>query len=175
MDEMIDVLDETTGQKTGAVISKSEAHKTGIWHGSVHILLVSKDRRQTLLQKRSPEKELYPNAWDIAVGGHISAGEDEITSAKRELKEELGIDSDDLVMEKVDRITEMLNNNGVISNEFVSIFVVYADIDLKDIKLQVEEVSGAKWCTKEELNQFIDEGMAIPHVREYEILNKILK
>ena len=69
----------------------------------------------------------------------------------------------------------MLNNNGVISNEFVSIFVVYADIDLKDIKLQVEEVSGAKWCTKEELNQFIDEGIAIPHVREYEILNKILK
>jgi len=148
---MIDVLNETTGQKTGAVISKSEAHKTGIWHGSVHILLVSKDRRQTLLQKRSPEEKLYPNAWDIAVGGHISAGEDEITSAKRELKEELGIDSDDLAMEKVDRITEMLNNNDVISNEFVSIFVVYVD---------------------EELNQFIDEGIAIPHVREYEILFK---
>ena len=31
--------------------------------------------------------------WDIAVGGHISSGEDVVTSAKRELEEELGLDS----------------------------------------------------------------------------------
>lgn len=174
MDEIIDVLDEKTGEKTGKVISKNEAHKTGIWHGSIHVLIVNKDKTKTLLQKRCAEKKLYPNTWDIAVGGHISAGEDDITSAKRELEEELGLKREELEIEKVDRITEELNNNGVISNEFVSIFIVYTDIDIKDIKLQVEEVSEAKWCTKEELNKLIEDNEIIPHVREYEILNDIL-
>ena len=175
MEEMIDVLNEQTGERTGEVISKTEAHKNGIWHGSIHILIVSKDKKKTLLQKRCAEKKLYPNTWDIAVGGHISAGEDDITSAKRELEEELGLNPEKLKIEKVDRITEKLVNNGVISNEYVSIFVVYTDIDINDINLQVEEVSEAKWCTKEELNEFINAKVIIPHVREFELLNKILK
>ena len=175
MEEMIDVLNEFTGEKTGEVISKNEAHRTGIWHGSIHILIVNNDKTKTLLQKRCAEKKLYPNTWDIAVGGHISAGEDDITSAKRELEEELGLNPEKIKIEKVDRITEKLNNNGVISNEYVSIFIVYADIDINDIKLQAEEVSEAKWCTKEELNKFIEDKTIIPHVREYVILNEILK
>ena len=175
MDEMIDVLDEHTGEKTGEIISKNEAHKTGIWHGSIHVLIVNNDKSKTLLQKRCAEKKLYPNTWDIAVGGHISAGEDDITSAKRELEEELGLNPEELKIEKVDRITEKLVNNGVISNEYVSIFIVYANIDINSITLQVEEVSEAKWCTKEELNKFIEDKVIIPHVREYEILNEILK
>ena len=175
MDEMIDVLDEHSGEKTGEVISKNEAHSKGIWHGSIHVLIVNNDKSKTLLQKRCAEKKLYPNTWDIAVGGHISAGEDDITSAKRELEEELGLNPEELKIEKVDRITEKLVNNGVISNEYVSIFIVYADIDINDITLQVEEVSEAKWCTKEELNEFINNKTIIPHVREYEILNEILK
>lgn len=175
MDEMIDILDEFTGEKTGEVISKNEAHNKGIWHGSIHILIINNKKNKTLLQKRCAEKKLYPNTWDIAVGGHISAGEDDITSAKRELEEELGLNPEKLKIEKVDRITEKFVNNGVISNEYVSIFVVYTDIDINDINLQVEEVSEAKWCTKEELNEFINAKVIIPHVREFELLNKILK
>ena len=175
MDEMIDVLDEYTGEKTGEVISKNEAHSKGIWHGSIHVLIVNNDKSKALFQKRCAEKELYPNTWDIAVGGHISAGEDDITSAKRELEEELGLNPEELKIEKIDRITEKLNNNGVISNEYVSIFIVYTDIDINTITLQEEEVSEAKWCTKEELNKFIEDKVIIPHVREYEILNEILK
>lgn len=175
MEEMIDVLDEYTGEKTGEVISKNEAHRTGIWHGSIHVLIINNDKTKTLLQKRCSEKKLYPNTWDIAVGGHITAGEDDVTSAKRELEEELGLDSKKFKIEKVDRITEKLNNNGVISNEYVSVFVIYADIDIQDIRLQAEEVSEVKWCTKEELNKLINDNVIIPHVCEYNILNKILK
>ena len=175
MDEMIDVLDEYTGEKTGEVISKNEAHSKGIWHGSIHVLIVNNDKSKTLLQKRCAEKKLYPNTWDVAVGGHISAGEADITSAKRELEEELGLNPEELKIEKVDRITEKLVNNGVISNEYVSIFIVYANIDINSITLQVEEVSEDKWCTKEELNKIIEDKVIIPHVREYEILNEILK
>lgn len=175
MDEMIDILDETTGQKTGKSIPKDEAHRTGEWHGSIHVLIVDNQREKTLLQKRCANKKLYPNIWDIAVGGHISAGEDALLSAQRELKEELGLNSNSYDIKYIETIKEKLNNNGVISNEFVSIFIVYSDIDINDIKLQVEEVSEAKWCTKSELNELIKTNKILPHVREYEILNEILK
>ena len=107
MEELLDILDENTGSKTGEIVSKEIAHKTGKWHGSIHILIINKDKSKTLLQKRSKEKKLYSDTWDISVGGHISAGEDDITSAIRELNEELGllINKDKLI--KVDRIKEL--------------------------------------------------------------------
>lgn len=174
MDEIIDILDEMTGEKTGETISKKEAHKTGIWHGAIHILIIDRGHNKTLLQKRCAQKQLYPNTWDIAVGGHISAGESDLTSAERELEEELGLNPSDYEIKFVEKVQEKLNNNGVISNEYVSIFVIYADIDVNNIVLQEEEVSEIKWCSKEELNDFIDKKIIIPHVKEYEILNEIL-
>lgn len=173
MEEMVDVLDQVSGEKTGEVITKKEAHKTGKWHGSIHVLIVNSNCTKTLLQKRCRDKKLYPNMWDIAVGGHISAGEDALMSAKRELTEELGIKFVEL--KKVDRITEKLVNNGIISNEFVTIYVAYADIDIGDVRIQEEEVSEVKWCTKDEMNKLIENDEMIPHVREYEILNQLLK
>ncbi len=174
MEEMIDVLDEKTGNLTGRVISKDEAHKTGIWHGSIHILIINKDKTKTLLQKRCEQKKLYPNMWDIAVGGHISAGETPFYSATRELQEELGLDINDYDIIEADRIKEQLTNNGIISNEFVSIYIIYGNIDTSKIKLQEEEVSEARWFSKEELNELIRKGEILPHVREYEILNTLL-
>jgi len=174
MDEIIDILDEKTGEKTGKTISKKEAHRTGVWHGAIHIIIVDKEHNKTLLQKRCAQKQLYPNTWDIAVGGHISAGESDLISAERELEEELGLNPSDYEIKFIEKVQEKLNNNGVISNEYVSIFVVYADIDVNNIVLQEEEVSEIKWCSKDELNDFINKKVIIPHVREYEILNQIL-
>lgn len=175
MDEYIDILDSITGEKTGEKILKKVAHKDGTWHGSIHILIVNEEKNKTLLQKRCELKDLYPNTWDIAVGGHISAGEDDFISAERELEEELGLNPKDYKLEFLGKTKECLNNNGVISNEFVSIFVVYANIDIHSITLQEEEVSEIKWCSKEELNKFIEDKVIIPHEKEYELLNNILK
>ncbi len=174
MEEMVDVLDPDTGKLTGEVISKSEAHKIGKWHASIHILIVNKDKTKTLLQKRCELKKLYPNMWDIAVGGHISAGETSFTSAEREIEEKLGLDPSNLNMNKMGMIKEQLTDNGVISNEYVTIYLVCQDIDITEIKLQQEEVSEARWFSKKELNELIKQQKIIPHVKEYEILNEIL-
>ena len=174
MEEMIDVLDEKTGDLTDEIISKSEAHRIGKWHGSIHILIINKDKTKTLLQKRCEQKKLYPNMWDITVGGHITAGETPLISAQRELQEELGLNLNNLDVKEIDRIKEQLSNNGVISNEYVSIYVAYGDVEISKIKLQKEEVSEIKWCSKKELNKLIKEEIILPHIREYEILNEIL-
>lgn len=171
---MIDELDEKTGDLTGKVISKKEAHRIGKWHGSIHILLINRDKTKTFLQKRSKYKDLYPNMWDIAVGGHIAKGETPLETARRELQEELGLNLKEFDIEKVDRIKEQFNNNGIVSNEYVTIYLVCGDMDLSKINLQEEEVSEAKWCTKNELNELIKQQKIIPHMREYEILNQLL-
>lgn len=174
MEEMIDTLDEKTGELTGEVIAKSEAHRTGKWHGSIHILIVNKEKTKTFLQRRSTQKKLYPNMWDIAVGGHISTGEEALETAQRELKEELGLNLENFDVKKVDRITEQLTDNGIISNEYVTIYLVCGDIDISQIKLQEEEVSEIKWFSKKELNELIKQQKILPHIREYEILNELL-
>ena len=113
--------------------------------------------------------------WDIAIGGHISTGETPLITAARELSEELGLNIDDFKVTEIDRVKEQLNNNGLTSNEYVTIYLSYGDVDISRIKLQEEEVSEAKWFSKNELNQLISKKEIIPHVREYEILNSILE
>ena len=48
-----------------------------------------------LLLKGAPTKRLWPNQYN-GVGGHVEAGEDLLTSAKRELMEETGLIPDSL-------------------------------------------------------------------------------
>lgn len=174
MEEMIDIYNEQTGEKTGKIISKKEAHKKGIWHSSIHLLIVSSDKTKTLLQKRCSLKDLYPSTWDIAVGGHISAGEDSEITIKREFNEELGLNPDNYKFEFVTKTKEILNNNGVDSREFVFIYVLYSDINIDDITLQKEEVESVKWYNKEEFNNLINDNKVIPHKEDYKILNEIL-
>ncbi len=42
---------------------------------------------QTLIQKRSSSRRLFPNCWDISAGGHLEAGETIFQALKRELSE----------------------------------------------------------------------------------------
>ena len=173
MEEIVDIYNPDTLTKTGEVISKNIAHQKGIWHSSIHLIIVNKDKLKTLFQKRSSNKDLYPNKWDIAVGGHISSGEEAIDAVKRELLEELGIESNDIKFIK--RYKEELNNNGITNKEIVSLYILEKDISIKDITLQDEEVSDIKWINKEEMERMINNGVVIPHTEEYKILRKILK
>jgi isopentenyldiphosphate isomerase len=44
-----------------------------------------------LVHRRSDQKDVWPGRWDLAVGGVVSAGEDYVAAAHRELGEELGV------------------------------------------------------------------------------------
>jgi len=174
MEEYVDILDEFTGQRTGEIISKKEAHKTGKWHSAVHIWIISTDMKKILLQKRCPDKNLFPNMWDISVGGHVSSGEEPFVSARRELSEELGLKPEDYNFEYVDVIKEKFVDGDIVSNEYVTIYKIISDIDVDSLTLQKDEVSEARWFTKSELNNMRDEEKVIPHIKEFNIINNIL-
>lgn len=174
MDELIDVYDDITCKKTGQIISKNEAHKKGIWHSAIHIILVNKDRTKILLQKRCEDKKLFPNRWDITVGGHISSGEEAINAAKRELKEELGLDYSSKEFEFIYKIKEEFNNGIINSKEFVYVYLIETDVNIKDITLQKEEVSEVKWFDKNAFLDLIDKKQIINHYQEFEIIKDIL-
>lgn len=173
MEEYVDILNDN-GKETGEIITKKEAHKTGKWHRAVHIWIISEDKKKILLQKRCPDKNLFPNMWDISVGGHVSSGEDTLVAAKRELSEELGLDPDSYEFEYIDVIKEKFVDRDIVSNEFVTIYKIINNVNISSIKLQKEEVSEVRWFTKSELNALRDELKVIPHIEEFDLISNIL-
>lgn len=66
---------------------RAEAKAAGLAVGAINILLVNA-RGEVLLQKRPRGKE-NGGRWDKSVGGHVGAGEEFDTTARRECGEEL--------------------------------------------------------------------------------------
>lgn len=84
-DELIEIYNGNN-EPLGIEKMKSEAHRNGLWHRASHIWIYN-SAGEILLQLRAENKELYPNMWDISAAGHISAGEEPIISALREMEE----------------------------------------------------------------------------------------
>lgn len=70
--------------------TRREVHATGLWHRAVHVMVFDAAGR-VFLQRRSMLKDLSPGLWDSSCSGHLDAGEDYDTAARRELGEEIGI------------------------------------------------------------------------------------
>ena len=85
--ELFDVIDED-GNKTGQVKERGVAHRDGTLHATVHIWIVRPNQESgydVLLQKRSECKDSNPGAYDISSAGHVSAGDELMESALREM------------------------------------------------------------------------------------------
>ena len=91
--EMFDIINEN-GVPTGVIKERGIVHREGALHATSHIWIARKNDKSgydILLQKRSADKDSHPGCYDISSAGHICAGDDPLTSALRELSEELGI------------------------------------------------------------------------------------
>ena len=59
-----------------------------------YMFLVFNSKGEMLIQQRQEDKKLWPNLWDVSVGGSVIAGETSSEAASRETMEELGIELD---------------------------------------------------------------------------------
>ena len=91
--ERFDVVDENDQ------VVRSEfrdvIHVNNLRHRAAHMLLFNASG-ELYLQKRSIWKDRNPARWDSSAAGHVDAGEDYLTAARRELHEELGIEAPEL-------------------------------------------------------------------------------
>lgn len=147
--EYFDVLNEY-GEYTGKVEDRDSCHKNGLWHRAVYGFIINKDG-DVLLQKRSKEKKLWPNLWDITAGGHVLAGEFGEKALIREVKEELGIDISTDEVKYLVGSTSINAKGDIINKHFNECYLIKKDVDVKDINIQNEEVSDIKWFSKEEI------------------------
>lgn len=141
-DEYIDVYNEDLSfNKT---VLKSIAHKNGLLHTSVHIWLYT-NKGELLLQKRSPNKIAFPNLWDVSVAGHISTGEDKLTSAIREIQEEIGLIYSKKDLNYIgDYAEKHVHNTSFVDNELHYIYIGKLSAPISELTIQKEELTDLK-------------------------------
>ncbi len=93
------------GSTTGVSAPRWVFHLLGLPHRASHIGL-STPNGLIVLQRRSPTKADWPNAWDMAVAGHVPQDENGrdmtyLDGARKELEEEIGLTEADLAKGKL--------------------------------------------------------------------------
>ncbi len=160
-DELFDVLNEA-GDKTETTKRRGDIHRDGDWHASVHIWIARRrlGGMEFLLQKRADSKDSFPGCFDAASTGHIDAGEDPITAAVRELKEEIGVRArpSELVLLCRRRVSEdnVFHGSRFLNNEIKWVFLYKGAMPDRGISFEREEISGVSWHSSEDLKYALE-------------------
>ena len=87
--EMVDLYDENR-LPLGRTAERYAPKGEGEYRVVVHICVFD-SRGRLLIQQRSREKAVWPEAWDVSAAGGVDAGETSRQAAEREFREELGV------------------------------------------------------------------------------------
>lgn len=140
MDELVDILD-ADGNFTGKTAMKSEAHRKGLFHPTVHIWLYTGNGK-VLIQQRGKDKTTFPLLWDVSVAGHVGAGEEIELSALREVEEEIGLTIAKGDLQKIGIFKSVQKHRAdLIDCEFHHTFLCELKTPLKNLKKQESEVA----------------------------------
>ena len=169
MQELWQLFDEQGKPLQGMGASKNEVFSKGLLHGASHVWIWRDNNGLTevLLQKRAPNKRTWPNRFDISAAGHINLGENPVTAAMRETKEEIGIDihESDLREISLER-AHLTAENGAIENEFQWLYLLEMPTKVKFL-LQPEEVAQLAWKTLDDFSAEYTENSYVPHGKDY--------
>lgn len=152
--EIRDLYDDNK-KLTNETIKKGEKVPKGRYYLTV-VVWIENSNNEFLIQKTSKEKGSYYST----TGGHPKSGETSIQGIVTEIKEELGlsINQKDLVLFKTIKTND----------DFVDLYYLKKDIDIKEIKVQKEEVEKVKWMRQEEIERLIKNRQFLPpHIDFY--------
>lgn len=140
--------------KTGKTMVRGSEFEPDAYHMVVHVCIFHSDGRM-LIQQRQPDKDSWPNMWDLTVGGSSVSGDTSQTAAEREVMEELGHQLD--LQAKRPSLTVNFERG------FDDFYLIEEDVDVSGLKVPSEEVQKVKWATKEEIVSLIHSGEFIPY------------
>ena len=131
MNEWIYRVDEN--DKVLGKVSFKEAHSNKeIIHRAAHVFIFNSEGK-IVLQKRSKSMVYYPDHWESSASGHVDYGESYLDAARRELNEEIGIETE---LEKFGKFLIHDKNQ----TEFITLFVGKSDGPFHPNKEEVDEI-----------------------------------
>lgn len=148
--ELWDIYDENR-VKTGRTHCRGDYLNKGDYHLVVHVWLLSSSGK-FLLTKRSPNKG-FPNMWETT-GGSALAGDDSLTAAIREVKEETGLTLDPKRGEVV------LTYRG--TDYITDVWLFRQDFDLAEVQLLECETCDVMYASVDELLRLRRDGVLVP-------------
>jgi isopentenyl-diphosphate delta-isomerase type 1 len=149
---------------------RSVARTRGLRHRIVRVFLVNSEGK-VLLHRRSEKLKDNPGKWDQSVGGHVDEGEDYITAARRETREELGVEAD--VLEEIGKFYIERDAPGGIVRRFQTVFIARGD---GPVKFDEGEIVEIRWFTIAEAEEFHSQhpdAFTKNFARAFELLQKI--
>jgi len=145
-DEMWDIYDSKRNP-TGRTHRRIDPLPEGDYHIVVFVWLRN-SKGEYLITKRAPNKG-YPNMWENT-GGSAVAGDDSLSAAVREVKEEVGLD--------VYPENGKLISSKIIENSFFDVWLFQQDFCLDDVILQEYETIDVKYANIDEIQRMIETG-----------------
>lgn len=145
------------GNKTGVVKSATEVHRDEDWHSGAHVWIVN-SRDEVLLQRRSARSFHSPGLLDPSTTGHVNAGENSVDAARREVREELGIDIPTEEFKFLFSFSHSIPVHGKLHNEFNDVYLVLREIPIGDLTLEDEEVGEVFFMPYAELKRGVLDG-----------------
>lgn len=145
---------------TGKTMERGANVEQGLYHLVVEIWTISKDGNM-LLTKRHEDKP-YGLMWECT-GGSVVSGEDSITGALRELREETGLIADD----KLVFVDTLIRKHSIVDT-----YLYIHEPDLSEVVFQDGEVIDAKIVRIEEFKKMNEDGMIVPSVWERFVENE---
>ena len=147
MTEYFDVVDENDNvvdRKLGI-----ECVNRGLLHRAILVFLLN-SRDEVYLQKRAEHILFYPGYWSASCTGHVSSGETYLEAARREMKEELGLDCE------LDALTKFMSPKWKIGRKIEWEFIAIFETIVKDPQITLsDETQEGKFVSMKEFKKLL--------------------
>ena len=166
MAELWDIYDKDFN-RTGRLHERGIPLQPGDYHLVVHIWIVNA-KGKFFITKRSPCIS-FGNIWQ-ATGGSATTGDDSLSAALRETKEETGVTlvPENGVLFNHRRVDYMHGNSVNAGGGWIDAWLFRQEIKPEEIVLQPEETCDAMWASVETILQMRKKGTFLPpHMNPY--------
>jgi len=138
---------------------RGEEMPQGCYHIVVHVW-IRNSKGEYLISQRSADRPTSPLMWEC-VGGSVTKGEDSLTGALRETKEEVGLtlspDDGKMIYSVVGRVV-----NGVKFTDILDVWLFPYDGPVSLEQATTNEVAQTVWMTKQQIRELYDTGKLVP-------------
>lgn len=136
---------------TGETHVRGEKLPPERYHLVVHVW-IRNSRGEWLISQRAANRPSFPLMWECT-GGSVTQGEDSLTGAIREAKEEVGVDLDPAQGRKL--------SSALREDSFRDIWLFRYDGEIDLRNATTDEVADMRWMTAAEIRQLYDAGQLV--------------